>query len=44
MFRNFIEPSFIFVVQSVFSIEQHNQPIYIALGKFLGALITLGNN
>ena len=43
MFRNFIEPSFLFIIQSVFSIENHHQPIYVALGKFLGALITLGN-
>lgn len=40
MFRNFVEPSVQFLVQSVFTIDQNQRLIYIALGKFLGALIT----
>lgn len=40
MFRNYIEPCFEFVVQSVLSIPSTNRDVYVALGKLLSSLIT----
>ena len=40
MFRNFIEPCFEFIVQSVLSIPSTNRDVYVALGKLLSSLIT----